>query len=82
MAAASNPLRFLPQIQFIRKLIKSGNAGRVLLVEGRLKENVSFTNKITLVRGVRNISKFGDFQNKRRVLETSFILFKIKKNIF
>ena len=32
--------RFLAQIQSIRRLIQSGKAGRVLLVEARLKENV------------------------------------------
>lgn len=40
LAAASNPLRFIPQIQSLRKLIQSGKAGRVLLVEARLKQKV------------------------------------------
>ena len=43
MAAASSPLRFLDQIQQIGNMIKSGKPGRVLVIEAKLKDDVSST---------------------------------------
>ena len=51
LAAASSPLRFLDQIQRIKNMVRSGKAGRVLTIEAKLKDNVSFTVKLSILDG-------------------------------